>query len=204
LLLPRKKSDIFRRSGPASKNTQESNEYKETTLDFIENVIMTRASARKYTGESISEEDLLRIVKAGFAAPSAVNVQPWDIVLVTDRSKLDALCHKLPYAKMLDKAAAAIVVCGNPHKDLLVAKHHWKVDCAAMTENILLAAHSLGYGAVWTAVHPDEAREKSVRQTLGIPEKIIPLNVIPIGVIEGKAPEPKDKLNKKALHREEW
>jgi nitroreductase len=202
--MPRKQSENFRRSGPVPIKTMESIEYKETTLDFIDTVIMTRASARKYTGESIPEEDLLRIVKAGFAAPSAVNIQPWDIVLVTDRAKLDALCKGLPYAKMLDKAAAAIVVCGNPHKDLLVAKHHWKVDCAAMTENILLAAHSLGYGAVWTAVHPDEAREKPVRQILGIPEKIIPLNVIPIGVIDGKAPEPKDKFNKKALHREEW
>jgi nitroreductase len=173
-------------------------------MDFIDSVIMTRSSVRSFTGASIPRETLLRIAKAGMAAPSSMNVQPWAIMLVADRGKLDELCASLPYAKMLSKAAAAFVVCGDPGRDANAAPKHWAVDCAAMTENILLAAHSLGLGAVWTAVHPDPARLDSVRHILGIPEDVIPLNVIPIGVIEGQPPAPKDKWNPGALHLDRW
>jgi nitroreductase len=172
-------------------------------MDFVNDVIMRRASARNFTGEAIPRETLLRIVRAGMAAPSAVNVQPWAFILVTDRLLLDELCAELPYAKMLEKAGAAVVVCGTPEKGETAAKH-WNDDCAAASENILLAAQALGLGAVWTAVHPDPARLEAVRRLLGIPAGVVPLNVIPIGVIAGKAPEPKDKWNPSALHFERW
>jgi len=173
-------------------------------MDFIDSVILTRASVRSFTGETVPRETLLRIAKAGMAAPSAMNVQPWAIMLVTDRDKLDSLCAGLPYAKMLKKAAAAFVVCGDPGKDANAAPKHWAVDCAAVSENILLAAHSLGLGAVWTAVHPDGPRLDCVRRILGIPAEIIPLNVIPIGVTAGQAPAPKDKWDPSALHSDTW
>lgn len=173
-------------------------------MDFIDSVIMTRSSARSFTGEAIPREVLVRIAKAGVAAPSAMNIQPWAIVLVTDRQKLDKLCAGLPYAKMLEKAAAAFVVCGDPCKDANAAPKHWSVDCAAVSENILLAAHSLGLGAVWTAVYPNEQCLACVRSVLGIPADIVPLNVIPIGVIAGKAPAPKDKWNPKVVHFDQW
>ena len=172
-------------------------------MDFIDTVIMSRASVRSFTGEAIPQDTILRILKAGMAAPSAMNCQPWEFVLVTDRSRLNELCAELPYAKMLEKAGAAIVICGNPGKDASSARH-WNDDCAAASENILLAAHSLGLGAVWTAVNPDPARLESVRRILGIPAGIVPLNVIPLGVIDGKAPAPKDKWNPKIVHFEKW
>jgi len=173
-------------------------------VDFIDSVIMTRASVRSFTGAGIPRETLLRIAKAGMAAPSATDVRPWALMIVSDRPKLDALNACLPYAKMLDKAAAAFVVCGDPHKDENVAPRFWTVDCAAMTENILLATHSLGLGAVWTAVYPDEARMESVRGILGIPPRIMPFNVIPVGHIAGEAPAPKDKYDPAALRFNSW
>jgi nitroreductase len=172
-------------------------------MDFIDSVIMSRASARDFTGEEIPRETLIRIVKAGMAAPSAMNAQPWEFVLVTDRLKLDELCAELPYAKMLEKACAAVVVCGTPEKNES-ARRHWNDDCAAASENILLAAHALGLGAVWTAVNPDPQRLEVVRRLLGIPESVVPLNVIPIGRIAGKAPAPKDKWNPKILRFDSW
>jgi len=172
-------------------------------MDFIDSVIMKRASARDFTGGAVPKETLLRIVKAGMAAPSAMNVQPWEFILVTDRLKLDELCAELPYAKMLEKAGAAVVVCGLPGKNES-ASRHWNDDCAAASENILLAAHSLGLGAVWTAVNPDPQRLEVVRRLLGIPAEVVPLNVIPIGVIAGKAPPPKDKWNPAALRFDHW
>lgn len=148
-------------------------------------VIYTRRSVRSFTGDTVSREDLMKILRAGMSAPSAVNIQPWAFVVVTKRETLDELCARLPYAKMLDRAGAAIVVCGIPDKDEVYSGKYWVMDCSAATENILLAAHALGLGAVWTAVYVDEQRMLDVGEILGIPQNIIPLNVIPIGVPKG-------------------
>ncbi|TFH63941.1 MAG: nitroreductase family protein [Candidatus Zixiibacteriota bacterium] len=166
-------------------------------------VIATRRSVRAFTGGAVSSGDLMAILKAGMAAPSAVNVQPWAFVAVTKRETLDALCAALPYAKMLDKAGAAIVVCGLPHKDTQYAERYWIMDCSAATENILLATHSLGYGAVWTAVYADTGLVKIVRKILEIPENVIPLNVIPIGVPADNEP-PIDKWRPENVRWEKW
>jgi nitroreductase len=172
--------------------------------DFIEKVILKRASVRKFTGAAIPKDKLDAIVRAGFAAPSAVDVRPWAFVVVTERAKLDALASGLSYAKMLSAAGAAIVVCGVPNKDETIAKIHWVEDCSAATQNILLAACAEGLGAVWTAVYPDEGKTRHVRKTLGIPEDIVPLNVVPIGLPEGQYPKAKDKYDPKAVHCENW
>jgi nitroreductase len=137
------------------------------------------------------------------SAPSAVNVQPWAFVVVTTRETLDELCARLPYAKMLDTAGAAIVVCGIPNKDRVYSKDYWVMDCSAASENILLAAHALGLGSVWTAVYVDEDRIMSVRKILSIPEDIIPLNVIPIGVPKDEG-HVTDKFREENIHWERW
>jgi len=167
-------------------------------MQTIIDCIMSRRSIRQFTGESIKEEDLNTIVKAGMAAPSAINVQPWAFIIVTDKVILNNLCKALPYAKMLDKAGAAIIVCGDSKEA------NWVVDCAAATENILLAVHALGYGAVWTAVYKYEDRIEPVRKECKIPKDIIPLNVIPIGVLVEKDNKPLDKYKESKIHRNVW
>ena len=179
------------------------------------NNIFTRHSVRNFTGEKIKKEDLLMILKAGMSAPSAVNRQPWSFVVVAKRETLDALCAKLPYAKMLLKADVAIVVCGAPDKSKVLNAavkmvagislgDYWITDCSAASENILLAAHALGYGAVWTAVFPNEGLIKDVREIIAIPDDVVPLNVIPIGVPTDKNEPPKDKFKEKNIHWENW
>ena len=170
---------------------------------FID-MILTRHSVRKFTGEIIQKEDLETIVKAGMSAPSAVNIQPWAFIIITQNKILNSLCQNLPYAKMLDKAGAAIIVCGIPEKDDQIAQKFWVMDCSAATENILLAAHSLSYGAVWTAVYPDEDRIKCVRKECNIPNNIIPLNVIPIGIPADKKTKPIDKYKSENIHWNKW
>jgi nitroreductase len=105
---------------------------------------------------------------------------------------------------MLDKAGAAIIVCDIPDKDDTYAEKYWVMDCSLASGNILLAAHALGYGAVWTAVHADNEKIKAVRKILSIPENIIPLNVIPIGVPADKDTKPLDKFKKENIHWEKW
>ncbi len=171
--------------------------------NFIQE-LLSRRSVRSFTGEGIPEEDLRTLVRAGMAAPSAVNVQPWAFVVVTEKDRLARLRDRLPYAKMLDKAGAAIVVCGLPNQDGQFAERYWPLDCSAAAENILLAAHALRYGAVWTAVYPERERIDAVKDECAIPESAIPLCVVPIGVpADGDRPA-LDKFDESKIHRETW
>ena len=67
----------------------------------------------------------------------------------------------------------------------------------------LLAAHALGLGAVWTAGYPGMERVKPIAEALGIPEKVIPLCVIPVGV-PAESPAPKDKWKPENIHWNQW
>lgn len=171
-------------------------------MDAID-CIMTRTSVRVYSGTKVSEQDLLKICKAGMAAPSAINLQPWSFIILNDEDTLDELANVLPHCKMLPLAGKGIVVCGVIDKDPVYAKEYWVYDCSAVTQNILLAAHALGFGAVWTAVYPDEKKVKDVKKILSLPENIIPLAVIPIGVPSGKQII-KDKFKKENIHYNKW
>jgi len=166
-------------------------------------VIHSRKSVRSFTGEAVSGEDLEEILRAGMAAPSAVGRSPWEFVVVTERATLDSLREGLPYAQMLDKAGAAIVVCGVPAKAHQQMVEYAVIDGTCASENILLAAEALGLGAVWTAAYPYEDRAAHVRTVLGIPADVIPLNVIPIGHPTG-ADKPKEKYRAEMIHRERW
>lgn len=160
-----------------------SQRYENETLEVIHN----RKSVRHFTDQPVSKEQIETLLRAGMAAPSAVNRQPWVFYVVTKREILDTLSQQLPYAKMLAQAQAAIVVCGDMEKaGNLIDKGYWVHDCAAATENILLAAESIGLGAVWTASYPYDDRTKVVIKALNLPEKHIPLNVIPIGYPTGE------------------
>jgi nitroreductase len=175
---------------------------KRATPDAL-SVIHGRKSVRSFTGEPVGREDLLEILRAGMAAPSAVGRSPWEFVVVTERATLDALREGLPYAKMLDKAGAAIVVCGIPAKAHLQKVEYAVIDGTCASENILLAVEALGLGAVWTAAYPYEDRAEHVRRVLGIPGDAIPLNVIPIGHPTG-ADKPKEKFRGENIHWQRW
>jgi nitroreductase len=166
-------------------------------------VIHSRKSVRNYTGEKVAKDDLVKIVRAGMAAPSAVNMQPWSFVIVTDRSQMDALAAGLPYAKMLDKAGAAIVVCALSTKAFQNKLEYAILDASCASENILLAAEALGLGAVWTAVYPEQDRENLVRKVLGIPENVLPFCVIPVGRPTGVDMH-QDKFDPENIHWGKW
>ena len=166
--------------------------------------LMTRTSIRAFTDEPVSDETVELLLRAGMAAPTAVNKQPWAFVVVRDRAALDGLCEVHPNARMLATAQLAIVVCGDMEKALEgAAREFWVQDTSAATENILLAAHGLGLGAVWTGVYPNEARVEAISEALGLPAQIIPLCVIPIGY-PAESPAPKDKWKPENVHYDRW
>jgi flavin reductase (DIM6/NTAB) family NADH-FMN oxidoreductase RutF len=135
--------------------------YRKKYVNETLKVIHNRKSVRHFTDQAVSKEQLELLLRAGMAAPTAVNRQPWAFYVVTKRETLDALGEQLPYAKMLLQAQAAIVVCGDMEKaGNLKEQAYWVQDCSAATQNILLAAESIGLGAVWTAAFPYDDRTK--------------------------------------------
>lgn len=155
--------------------------------------IMTRTSVRAYTDEPITDEQIETLLRAGMAAPSAVNKQPWSFVVVQNRDLLRQIADSLPNARMSATAACAIAVCGDMTRTLEgEGRDFWIHDCSAATENILLAAHALGFGAVWTGIYPNMERNRKAQALLGLPESQIVLCIIPVGR-PAESPTPKDK-----------
>lgn len=144
--------------------------------------IFARKSVRSYTEQEVSREQLDTLARAGMAAPTGMGREPWVLVLIDNRAILDSLAATLANARMLANATAAIAVCGDTTKAAMdVHENYWIQDCSAASENILLAAQSMGLGAVWTGVWPRTERLDIVKRILELPGNIIPLNIIAVG-----------------------
>ena len=170
-------------------NTSVNNEVKDNAIETI----MTRTSIRSFTDRAVSADTVEMLLRAGMAAPTAVNLQPWHFVVVNDRAKIDELGGNGRQSQMWHESPLVIVVCGNMEQAMEGAgQAFWVQDCSAATENILLAAHALGLGAVWTGCYPIEERVANISQVLGLPEHIVPLCAIVMG-FPNESPQPKDK-----------
>lgn len=161
--------------------------------------IATRTSIRDYEARPVEKEKVEKMLRAAMAAPTAMNKQPWHFVVVDQRSMLDSLAAANPNAKMLLKAPLAIVVCGDMDKVIEGGgRDFWIQDASAATENLLLAAHAMGLGAVWTGAYPAEERSKAISATLSLPDNLVPLNMIVIGY-PAEHPQPKDKFKEENI-----
>lgn len=163
--------------------------------------IINRVSVRKYADRPVSAQQVSAILHAAMSAPSGVNRQPWEFIVIDDKHLLTELADALPYAKMTASAPVAIVVCGNTERFLDGDDNTlWQQDLSAASENILLAAHALGLGGVWTCIYPHKDRIEPVRSILNIPDNLIPFNLIPVGYPE-KEHDPMQKWNPKRVHQ---
>lgn len=161
--------------------------------------IATRTSIRDYEARPVEKEKIEKMLRAAMAAPTAMNKQPWHFVVVDQRNVLDALAGANPYAKMLKKAPLAIVVCGNTDKMIEGGGcDFWIQDASAATENLLLAAHAMGLGAVWTGAYPSEERCISISKVLSLSDNLIPLNMIVVGY-PAEQPQPKQKFKEENI-----
>lgn len=162
--------------------------------DIVLESIMTRSSVRSYTSQVVEDEKIEKMLKAAMAAPTAGNKQPWEFVVINEREILDALPDVATGMKMAPKAPLAIAVCGVPAQSFPNVPEYWVQDCSAATENILLAAHAMGLGAVWCGAYPDggSGREAKITELLNLPEGVKALSVIIIGYPDSE-PTVKDK-----------
>lgn len=163
--------------------------------------ILGRRSIRKYTDQVVTDDTVKEIVKAGMYAPSAGNGQPWEFIVVRNRETLCKITEVHPYSSMLKEAGVAVVICGNLKKEKY--KDFWVQDCSAAAQNILLAVHALGLGAVWLGIYPEKDRVNGVKEILQLPEDIIPLAIIPVGY-PAEDNKNADRYNESCIHYEQW
>jgi len=168
--------------------------------------IRKRASVRAYTDEPVSEEHLEEILSAALSAPTANNVRPWHIVVVTDEEKRAKLSRVHQWASFCAQSPVVLVFCADAGRQ----PHWWIEDTCAALENALIQAAELGLGTCWVGIRggegaegPGPAREESVREVLGIPEEIRVLGIVSLGHPRGEpTPKPAGPMN--AIHHESW
>jgi nitroreductase len=163
--------------------------------------IISRRSIRQYTSKRVSREVVREILNAAMSAPSAGNERPWHFIVLTDRAILDEIPKFHPYSAMLKQASTAILVCGDP--TLEKHKGYWVLDCAIAAENILLAAHAKGLGAVWCGVYPTEDRVENLRKLLHLPDQITPFSLIPLG-FPAEIKQASDRFDSSRVHENQW
>ncbi len=169
-------------------------------MDVLE-AILTRRSIRRFTGEHVSEDKILQILKAAMAAPSSKNEQPWVFTIIDDRDLLAEIPNFHPYAGMISSCAAAILVCADKRRFL--SEDVWIQDCAAATQNMLLAAYGLGLGSVWLGIYPRIERVKGMASLLTLPDHIIPFSLVVIGFPAERKP-PVDRFDPSRIHKNRW
>lgn len=167
----------------------------------VVNNILTRVSVRHFTDERPSEEQVQTLLRCAMAAPSAVNRQPWAFIVVDDPALLKQIGDSLPNTRVQNNAQLCFVLCGDLNKTLEgEGQEFWIHDVSACTENLLLAAHAMGLGAVWCAIQPNAERIRLARQILNIPDHLIPLCIVPVGY-PAEQPAPKDKWKEENIFR---
>ena len=144
-------------------------------------LFFARRSVRKFTGKSIDQELLEKLLAAAMSAPSACAKDPWRFIVVEDPERLKAVADGLPNGKFLTDAAAGIIVCGDLERAHGGELSYLLQDCSAAMENLLLAASLSGLGGCWLGVHPREDRVAHLRRLFSLPSTILPVGIAALG-----------------------
>lgn len=184
-------------------STPLTEEDENISTSAIEN-IMTRTSVRSYSEREVSKEVVDTLLRAAMAAPTAGNKQPWKFIVIDKRDILNSISENFSSMKMASRAGVAVIMCGEPSLSFDgEGREYWVQDVSAATENLLLAAHAMGLGAVWCGIYPISDRVRIFSEMLNIPEGIIPMACVCIGYPDGET-LPKDKWNPDNIHYNGW
>jgi nitroreductase len=162
--------------------------------------ILTRRSIRRYASAKVPGELVRELLTAAMSAPSAGNEQPWHFVIIDDRKIMEKIPSFHPYASMLKEAPLAILVCVDGD---LGIEGFLVQDGSAATENLLLAAHARGLGAVWLGIYPRKERVVGMRKLLAMPDSILPLALISLGYPAETIPG-EDRYHLQRVHTNRW
>ena len=163
--------------------------------------LLTRRSVRVFSNEKVSQKTVDELIKAGMFAPSARNQQPWVFVTTTNAETLNKISESVSTAKMAAGAAFAVAVCVDV--SVLTSPDYAMQDCSACVQNILLAAHAKGLGAVWVGMHPKEDRERAVRDVFSIPSDV-PVAALIVGGVPAEKLPVVDRFKTDKIRHERW
>ncbi|SLM28823.1 putative NADH dehydrogenase/NAD(P)H nitroreductase [Desulfamplus magnetovallimortis] len=161
----------------------------------------TRRSIRQYEDREISSEIVKKILASAMMAPSTADARTWHFILVTDSKIKDRIKDVHPYVGMVTKSPLSILICGDLSKEKF--QGFWPQDCSAAMQNLLLAAHGLGLGAVWTGIYPIEDRVDKFRDILDLPENIIPFGMAVMGW-PAQTVQSKERYDEGLIHLNKW
>ena len=177
---------------------------QQSSTDAVVKNIQTRVSVRKFTNQAPSPEQIETLLRCAMSAPTAMNKQPWLFCVVYEPELLRQIGEQQPNTHIDENVQVCFVMCGDLRKTLEGrAQEFWIHDVSAATENLLLAAHSMGLGAVWCAVQPSEEKIEQIREILSMPKYLVPLCVVPVGY-PAEQPEVKDKWKTENIHYNAW
>ncbi len=169
--------------------------------EAVMDAILTRRTIRKFKADAVSEQDIRYLLEAAMSAPSTGKQEPWYFMVITDKETLSAAADAQKHGPMLKQAPLAIVVAYD--KTLEVHKNTAQLDCAAATQNMLVAANSKGLGAAWLGVYPDADKMKAVKKLFCMPANIVPFAIVAVGhPAEDKYP--KARFVKSRVHYGVW
>ncbi len=162
----------------------------------MEDSIFTRTSVRTYEDRPVEPEKVEQILRAGMAAPSACNQQPWEFYVVTNREMIEALSQTTPFAKC---AAGAPVLIVPAYREKCRAPEFAQIDLSIAQENIWLETAQLGLGGVWLGIAPLEGRMKAVEEIVGMPEGVRAFSIFALGYPAESRPQ-EDRFEPERIH----
>lgn len=155
--------------------------------------IKQRHSVRSYTGASILDEDIEKMLKAARDAHSAKNIQPWKLIVITDRDRLKELVPTFKNQVFIENAGAVLVGITEDRK--------WaKIDLAIALDHLSLAAVELGLGTCWIGAYD----EQELREKLNIPDEFDITICMSIGHPDGESSSPVKKSIDELVHWEDY
>lgn len=169
-------------------------------MDIFE-AILKRRSIRKYTDKKIPDFLIQDLLKAAMYAPSAMNYQSWQFIVINERQKLEDILKIISHAEMLKSAQAAILICGDLNLDKNI--DYLQQNCSAATQNLMLWAHGVGLGTCWIGVYPVKEIVIGLQKLFNLPENVIPISLVSIGY-PAENPLPDERFKAEKIHYNKW
>lgn len=164
--------------------------------------IKTRRSVRAYQADKpIGNKDLMKILTAAMYAPSALNKQPWEFLVVNEAPLIEEIVKVHPYAGFIAEAKTGVVICENID---VANAGYGATDVAMAAQNFLLAAHGLGYGACFSGLYPDPSRMTSFTNLFKLPINIRPIGLIVIGTPKNPTSQMPNRFDETKIHFNKW
>ncbi len=165
-------------------------------MDALE-CIEKRTSIRAYDEFKMSEEDIKKILKAGFEAPSAMNRRPYEFIVNTDNAFWKDYEKEKPTCLTAASASLTVLIVGDSNKTS--TQEFLVEDCSAITENMLLAATALGYGSLWAGIRFGSDFYNRLIKDFTLPEGYMPISLLIFGKGKENKSQP-DRYEEAKIH----